>query len=378
MTSVDKGWLLAALLAGCGPEPMAETDGAVSTTGATTGATTGTTTGTTTTTTTGSAATSSTTTASPTTTSTTGGTSETESTSTTDGSFIMPPDFGPSQPCMCAAGELCVQETGIDSFWKICVLAPEGCDPAQKCSEACMQACINPAPPSKFCTDDPDLPLGCSDGVSVCSPWAQNCPQGQKCAPSEFLSPFWELECVPVAESAPAIGEPCLGKEASPTGADDCAMGALCWPVEGDAAKTCVGQCGGSPEAPICPPDQVCATTREGTVTACVPACDPLVQDCPLGQVCTPGLDGFGCTPDVSGPDGDFLDNCTSDGCDPGFYCTPDAWQPSCQHSRCCVQYCDVDAPDCPVGNSCVSPFVLLEDEPPPAWAHVGVCVIPP
>ncbi|MCY1059162.1 hypothetical protein OV142_29035 [Nannocystis sp. SCPEA4] len=361
-----------ALVTGCKSPPTAPADSDGTTT------TTTTTTATATTTTTGTSPTS---TVGETTSSTTGSTSESVDSGTSDdGSYIIIPDLGPQPPCDCAEDELCVYEIGTDSWFKICVTPPDGCAPQQKCSAACMQACVHPTPPRPDCDSDPAEALVCDYGSSsTCSPWGQNCPEGQKCAPlGEEVGSNWELECVPLADPAPAVGEPCLGPAGSPTGKDDCAAGALCWPIGGDGEKKCVANCGGTPDEPECAGDQVCATLHEGTITACLPICDPLVQDCPIGQVCSPGLDGFACLPDTSGADGDLSDACSEDDrCDPGFHCLPSQQQSNCVHSSCCTPFCDVNAPDCPFGSACVSPYSLDDTEPPPDWDHVGVCVKP-
>ncbi|WAS91565.1 hypothetical protein [Nannocystis punicea] len=364
-----RGYAFWALFVGCAVRPGVDGDGTAASTSTATGTATSTT----------ATSTSDPTSGGTTTTGTTGTTSEPADSTTTGHVYIMPPDLGPNPGCECAADELCIYEMGHDSWWEICVIPPAGCDPAQKCSEACMLACVNPSPPIAMCDDDLEVGLVCLDGASACGPWAQNCPEGHKCAPIwDQVVPDWELECVPVPAPAPAVGEPCLGPKGSPTGVDDCAAGAMCWPVEGEGEKTCVAHCGGSPEAPQCGADQVCASLHHGTVTLCLQICDPLVQDCPMGQVCSPGLDGFVCVPDVSGPDGDLLDRChDEDGCDAGFYCVEHAWEPSCQYSSCCVPFCDVGAPNCPGQASCVSPFTLVESEPPSGWDHVGVCVEP-
>ena len=97
-----------------------------------------------------------------------------------------------------------------------------------------------------------------------------------------------------------------------------------------------------------------------------------------MGQVCSPGLDGFACLPDTSGPDGDKSDACSEDdACDPGFHCLSRYLQANCQSFACCVPFCAIDAPDCADGWSCVSPYALDDVDPPPGWDHVGVCAVP-
>jgi hypothetical protein len=125
----------------------------------------------------------------------------------------------------------------------------------------------------------------------------------------------------------------------------------------------------------------VCATTKGGAVTACVPACDPLLQDCPEGQICTLGLDDFACMPDSSGDQGQIFDACLlTDECDPGFHCIDDFFTPNCGVAgQCCTPYCDLQAPVCPpMAPDCVSLFTVLEGaEVLPQWQHLGVCTSP-
>jgi hypothetical protein len=136
-----------------------------------------------------------------------------------------------------------------------------------------------------------------------CDPWAQDCPPGHKCAPfAEDGGPEWDdLKCVPLFEDLAQPGQPCTVEGYPTSGNDDCDLGSICFFVDPDTlAGTCVPQCDGSIEAPECGPDRACRISHDGVLALCLPMCDPQLDDCPEGQVCTANDDPdqtFVCAP---------------------------------------------------------------------------------
>lgn len=63
----------------------------------------------------------------------------------------------------------------------------------------------------------------------------------------------------------------------------------MCWNVLGETMKGyCVGFCDGDHDNPTCAePNTECAVTGNDVLRLCLPFCDPLIQDCPIGELCT-------------------------------------------------------------------------------------------
>jgi hypothetical protein len=114
----------------------------------------------------------------------------------------------------------------------------------------------------------------------------------------------------------------------------------------------------------------------------CLPACDPLLQDCAAGQACYGIQDVFTCVPDASGEMGVYGDPCEYiNVCDPGLFCAGAEAVPNCAGSLgCCSEFCDLgsDQGDAQCsgaagGQTCV-PWT---ENPSPGLEDVGACVIP-
>ncbi|MBL9105432.1 MAG: ribulose phosphate epimerase [Myxococcales bacterium] len=234
-----------------------------------------------------------------------------------------------------------------------------------------------------ICTDDTP-----SVGVQ-CDPFAQDCPDGQKCsAYAESGGNSWNAtKCVPVAENPKQPGDACTVEGNGVSGIDDCDLGSYCWDTNAENIGTCVALCHGTPEAASC--DDVaktCAIYNEGVLNLCLDSCDPLAQDCDMADdVCigNPSSDGFLCVLDASGEEGQQHDACEfANSCDPGLLCLSSTAASECDpaSSGCCEPFCDLSDPnadaDCGgVGQVC-NPY-YEENTAPPGQENIGYCAIP-
>lgn len=204
---------------------------------------------------------------------------------------------------------------------------------------------------------EPDLP-----GPPKCDIFAQDCPEGQKCA---WLG-YWEgdMGCVPVARDPKQVGEPCT-YELDPefgwtTGVDDCARGVMCLPGNDEPGKgRCVELCKGSWDAPECDAGSVCTGGR--THWHCVPQCDPLVQDCEPGFICDfdPLTYVLGCHPDAGPPHVALGQPCSwAEPCEPSLTCADASYVPGCADLMCCTKFCPLDDPgfDCELAGQACQP----------------------
>jgi hypothetical protein len=203
-----------------------------------------------------------------------------------------------------------------------------------------------------------------------CSPFGQDCAEGEKCN-SEGI-------CVPVlGEQSP--GEPC---EFDPvTGTDDCDETSACWnmvEIEGELLGTCAAACMGSPDNPLCPEGSSCEFSGDGGPYLCVIQCDPLVQDCGLGLGCYWAHGGFNCFHVFPGiPIGEpcgFIHDCAI-----GLGCLTAEVMPDCQGSACCGPYCNDSLGDgqCEILPGTVCESFFEEGMEPPGYEQVGVCILP-
>jgi hypothetical protein len=213
-----------------------------------------------------------------------------------------------------------------------------------------------------------------------CDPFAQDCPDGQKCVPYGSSGGTWDAnKCVPVlGDQAP--GEPCIyGGTVEAT--DDCDATSHCWAVievDGEAVGTCHAFCTGSGDMPECPPGSACLISGSGNINLCIPTCDPILQDCNEGLACFWAYNGFNCiytTQDI--PPGEpcgFINDCVE-----GSGCFTAEVLPSCADSACCSPWCEVGGGDGPCealpGTTCV-PF-FEQGMAPFGYEHVGVCILP-
>ncbi len=211
---------------------------------------------------------------------------------------------------------------------------------------------------------NPDMPDSAECGI-----FEQDCPDGEKCVPYASNGESWDThKCMPVlGDQAP--GEAC----SSLRGVDVCDATSVCW------ESTCYAQCTGTADMPQCPPGSTCFLDAGGVFANCAPDCDPVAQECGEGLGCFWAGILFDCYVSVvtlpTGQPCGYINDCA-----PGHLCADAASLPSCAGSACCTQYCNLPDGDAGCvaqpGTACLSFFD--EGMAPPAYEHVGVCVVPP
>ncbi len=214
-----------------------------------------------------------------------------------------------------------------------------------------------------------DLP-----GASTCDPWAQDCPEGEKCAAWNSGSGTWDAnKCVPVLGDG-QTGDECEYYGAA-EGTDTCDVGFFCYYTNADGIGSCIPLCTGSPDSPMCSDSFNCSISNDGSLLLCLYNCDPILQDCPL--------DDTGCFWDGSlfncDPAGDLLEGEACgfiNDCSPGHVCVSSEAVPDCPGSACCAGFCDLTDPQCQIdGTECVAFFE--EGTALPGLENTGVCVLP-
>jgi hypothetical protein len=229
---------------------------------------------------------------------------------------------------------------------------------------------------------------GAPDGGGVnieCDVWAQDCPRGEKCMPwaNDGGSSWNATRCSPIEPDPMGVGETCTVEDSGVSGIDDCELGAMCWNVDADTLMgTCVAQCSGTEANPECPADFSCMISNAGTLTLCLPSCDPLAPACAANEICAPVDDQFFCLPDFSGDAGVHGDPCEFiTACDPGLFCANSGEVPGCEGSiGCCAEFCDTtitadqQCTGFADGEDCVPWF--MDGEAPMGLEQLGACVI--
>ena len=229
-------------------------------------------------------------------------------------------------------------------------------------------------------------------GVSFeCDLFAQDCPAGEKCMPwaNDGGSSWNATRCSPINENPGQPGDECTVEGDGTSGLDDCDLGSMCWDVDPETnIGTCVAMCTGDESNPICEdPDTSCAIANDGAIVLCLPACDPILQDCADGQACYPIQDAWSCAPDASGETGVYGDPCEFiNVCDPGLICLGAAAVPAgeaCEGAAgCCTEVCDLTDPagdmQCSgaAGGQACEPW-YEEGSAPPGYEDVGACSLP-
>lgn len=218
-----------------------------------------------------------------------------------------------------------------------------------------------------------------------CDPFAQDCPEGEKCSPyADDGGTSWNNDkCVPIVPDPDLPGEPCTVLDSEVSGVDSCDLGSMCWNVDdGTLIGTCVPLCAGNPETGVCPEPLTCASFNENTLPLCLPRCDPLAPDCPPADTCVanPVGVGFICIPDGSGDEGQPFDPCEfASACDPGLACKEPTVSSECDPNiaGCCTPFCDLNLPpDCPDAMQTCLPYFGM-DPAPPGHENVGFCSLP-
>lgn len=239
-------------------------------------------------------------------------------------------------------------------------------------------------------TDDSNISLSfyaCSDpydwSISECDPIYQDCPEGEKCvAYSDDGQTLDANKCVPVTGDG-ASGEPCTYGGVV-EGTDDCDADNACFDVveqDGVLVGTCTPFCQPPLDDPTCGDGLGCfiPVGQDESVALCLPGCDPLLQDCAMDQLCVWGNADFVCLDGPGGGLGNGEPCVPHDQCAPGLVCANGTFLPDCAAPNCCTEYCDINDPNyvCTNPNYMCTPF-WLDEPPPPEYANIGACVVPP
>ncbi len=222
--------------------------------------------------------------------------------------------------------------------------------------------------------DYPDLPA-----IQECNTYEEDCPEGQKCMPwaNDGGNAWNALKCVNVTGEG-LHGDPCTVEVDAVSGMDDCALHHMCWEVDLDTNMGhCISFCDGTPNDATCDePDTVCIMTNQNTLNICLPACNPLLQDCPEGEGCYPVNHNYACAPvgvpDEVGFEGDTCEYVVA--CQPGFSCMDAEQVPNCMSPSCCTPFCDLTEQDpCPNPETqCIPVYEDNQNAP-----NVGFCGVP-
>lgn len=154
----------------------------------------------------------------------------------------------------------------------------------------------------------------------------------------------------------------------------------MCFNVDEELNGICTPFCIGSPEEPGCAdPNRACTFGGDGVLALCLLTCDALEQDCPAGQGCYPGPNGFLCTTDASGEGGGDDEPCGFlNDCDPGLMCIPALETADCtSDDGCCTPYCDSGLGNTCPGDGEICAGFYKEGKAPPGQENLGVCLLP-
>jgi hypothetical protein len=214
-------------------------------------------------------------------------------------------------------------------------------------------------------------------GVWECDPFAQDCPDGEKCVPFATFGDIWDAnKCVPVLGDG-QVGDPCIyGGPVEAT--DDCGPESYCWNVtdmNGEQLGTCTAFCQGTADMPVCAMGTDCLIANQGSITLCIDVCDPLLQDCADGFTCNWLGDNFHCT--LGGPGNGEGQPCDQSECSGELVCVTAAALPGCAGSACCTSFCALDDP-----NACPDPLLecvsyFEQGMAPAGYENVGICIAP-
>lgn len=220
------------------------------------------------------------------------------------------------------------------------------------------------------------------DADGECDPYAQDCDEGEKCAPvaNDGGTSWNSTHCTPVPQTPDLLDQPCTVEGSGVSGIDSCDVGLMCWDVDGETnTGTCIELCGCGPVQPTCAGGgTVCSVANDGVLPLCLPTCDPLDSEanCENGQGCYPVGDSFQCAPDASGDEGSPNTPCSFiNGCDPGSACVSDDLVPGCVGAGCCTSFCDLDEPNSCSGGMVCEAWFPMGEEPLECHVDTGICV---
>jgi hypothetical protein len=219
------------------------------------------------------------------------------------------------------------------------------------CEETC--GCCN-----FLCDDCPNLT---DPPWPICDLFAQDCPPDEKCMPwaNDGGAVWTDVRCSPILDRPKQVGETCHVEGWNASGIDDCDHGLMClWVDAAWKVGTCAAFCQGSADSPSCADALLhCTIELEGVMPLCLPTCDPLLQDCPVGGGCyRDNGDGFVCG-DTIEPSITLGEACESDWqCNAGSLCVTSRTLTGCAADSCCAAICDTTLPDpCGADHTCIA-----------------------
>lgn len=304
----------------------------------------------------------------------------------------LPGDLPEDPVCDCGPGTTCViYSSDICSIG--CAELPPSCGDAPSCDPACQwdlcktvdcQGIVSSA--DTLCSNSFDAPMPvdawlCSTGFGPCNLWLEDCPEGEKCRPTDGGGPepgWWTTSSCAIPGAA-AVGQPCVRDNGVYAGDDDCELGAICWDVDEISGEgTCVPLCTGAPHEPLCPGDSRCALLDPMWAAVCLPPCDPLggpiATPCGPAYTCAKVGDTLACLPERVAP-ANLGETCErANDCAPGLACVEGGQIPGCAGERCCTPFCSLAAPACPAQTPSCAPALA---QAPAELADVGLCLAP-
>lgn len=218
------------------------------------------------------------------------------------------------------------------------------------------------------------LPDGVLAHCSECSPFEQDCVQGDACrAWANDGGDVWNaLRCVPLDDDPGQAGAPCSAEGSGVSGFDSCDAGLMCWDVDAATLEgECVAYCDQNPALGTCAdPDETCSVHNEGTLPLCLPACNPIEPSCEDGFGCYPGsADNFVCLREGARVE---LGSLFHPECPAGTLWASDEQVVGCTDDEpCCTSFCDLSEPlFCGADRVCV-PFFGAAN---PDYPNLGYC----
>lgn len=214
-----------------------------------------------------------------------------------------------------------------------------------------------------------------------CDLFTQDCPEGEKCLPYASVGPWWDATiCTPVVARPSLSGDPCVAEAGVFAGVDDCAEGTMC--LHADPANgfgVCVDLCSDG-ATPCEDPSTTCVVEFGDNFAACLPVCDPLLQDCGSEQHCAPSGDDWACLSNLPDPGVQQGEPCEVQfECGQGLVCLAGTDVPGCTSDGCCAAICDLT--DASGDQQCPDAFAGAGCEPwypeglaPAGYEDVGAC----
>ncbi|MBV1860198.1 MAG: hypothetical protein KUG77_17425 [Nannocystaceae bacterium] len=206
---------------------------------------------------------------------------------------------------------------------------------------------------------------------TYCTVWEDDgwCPRGEACRPfANDGGRTWNANrCSPIADDPDLIGDPCVVEDSAVSGFDSCEARSMCLGVDPKSLQgTCVAYCDGTEGAPVCAdPTTTCAVGNDGVVAVCLPSCDPMLQNCGKGEICTGNWGEparfFCMLPSVPYFNAAGVQPAACDQGNVGV--SPELVDGCLKGEPCCTSFCDPSLPDsCMDGLECT------------LWTAEGMC----